>query len=135
MLALPPLPERDVLLLTPSFHVSTGQAYSWLDATSSGQLPSPVAIPLAALSDWNALAACAENDFEVPVTSRHPEIAEMLAALSRAGALVARMSGSGSTVFGVFSDAALLRDFAGDERWEVRRTRSLGHVVPAEVTE
>jgi 4-diphosphocytidyl-2C-methyl-D-erythritol kinase len=55
--------------------------------------------------DWPALAAHARNDFEPVVGARHPEIALHVAALQRAGAVLAMMSGSGSTVFGVF-DAA-----------------------------
>jgi 4-diphosphocytidyl-2-C-methyl-D-erythritol kinase len=42
------------------------------------------------------------NDLEAPIARHHPEIDQMKAALRRAGALAAAMSGSGSTVFGLF---------------------------------
>jgi 4-diphosphocytidyl-2-C-methyl-D-erythritol kinase len=136
MLPLPELPERTVLLLTPRFSVSTREAYSWLDATSGGEPAPPVEIESGALSDWTLLAAYAENDFEVPVISRHPEIAEMLAALSGAGAVISRMSGSGSTGFGVFAGDARGEVLpGGGERWEVRSTHTLARVVPPELTE
>ena len=42
------------------------------------------------------------NDLEAPIARHHPEIDQMKAALRRAGALAAAMSGSGSAVFGLF---------------------------------
>lgn len=129
MLLLPPFPVRDAVLLTPGFHVRTTDAYGWLDAVSVGEASSPATIPLAALSDWDAMQPWAENDFEVVVTSRHPEIAQMRASLARAGATIARMSGSGSTVFGVFADPQHAAH-AGDQPWQTRLTRTLSEVVP-----
>ena len=51
---------------------------------------------------WTTIAGFSGNDLEVPVFERHPVLAEIRDELERAGATVARMSGSGSTVFGVF---------------------------------
>jgi len=42
------------------------------------------------------------NDLETVTAAAHPVIGEMEQALAAAGALGARMSGSGPTVFGVF---------------------------------
>lgn len=134
MLLLPPLPTREAVLLTPAFSVRTSEAYGWLDATGSGGSPSPAAVPLPALSDWKRLQQWSDNDFEVVVTSRHPEIAQMRASLARAGAMVARMSGSGSTVFGIFEqrpDPA----FALGQPWEARFTKTLAEVVPPALSE
>ena len=44
----------------------------------------------------------AENDLEAEVARRHPEIATCVKRLADSGARIARMSGSGSTVFGIF---------------------------------
>jgi len=49
------------------------------------------------------------NDLEKPVADHHPEITKIIDQLRRSGASYAAMSGSGSTVFGLFdrrSDAA-----------------------------
>ena len=46
------------------------------------------------------------NDLEPLVTRRHPEIARLSAGFRRHGALYAAMSGSGSTVFGLFLSRA-----------------------------
>ena len=54
------------------------------------------------------------NDLEAPVIERHPVIGELKQRLAERGALMAAMSGSGSTVFGVFASArAAARSSAG----------------------
>jgi 4-diphosphocytidyl-2C-methyl-D-erythritol kinase len=57
---------------------------------------------LAELSSWEHLEAVAVNDLEPVVSARHPEIASCVVALRTRGARIAMMSGSGSTVFGIF---------------------------------
>ena len=47
-----------------------------------------------------------ENDFEDVVIPAHPEISDIKAGLTSSGAMFASLSGSGSTVFGIFSDEA-----------------------------
>jgi 4-diphosphocytidyl-2-C-methyl-D-erythritol kinase len=42
------------------------------------------------------------NDFEAPVMASYPEIAQIKKAVYQAGALYASMSGSGSTLYGIF---------------------------------
>lgn len=45
-----------------------------------------------------------ENDFEDVVIPAHPEISDIKARLKKSGAMFAGLSGSGSTVFGIFCD-------------------------------
>jgi 4-diphosphocytidyl-2-C-methyl-D-erythritol kinase len=71
-----------VVLVIPSFGVSTKNAFAWWDARRARH-------PL--------------NDLQPVVARRHPEIARLVTALRRAGAAEAAMSGSGSAVFGLFS--------------------------------
>jgi 4-diphosphocytidyl-2-C-methyl-D-erythritol kinase len=47
----------------------------------------------------------AVNDLEAPVAERHPEIGQLKQRFTSLGALMAGMSGSGSSVFGVFTSA------------------------------
>ncbi|HET7623603.1 MAG TPA: 4-(cytidine 5'-diphospho)-2-C-methyl-D-erythritol kinase [Gemmatimonadaceae bacterium] len=111
MLALPPLPVRDVALVLPDFSVSTAAAYSWLAAARERARPttsptSPQLLSLADLATWRSVATLATNDFEPVVSSRHPQIAAIVSSLRAAGAAIALMSGSGSTVFGIFDSTA-----------------------------
>ena len=46
-----------------------------------------------------------KNDFEQSVFAQHPVLADIKNAIYQAGALYASMSGSGSSLFGIFSDA------------------------------
>ena len=69
------------------------------------------------------------NDLEAPIARHHPEIDQMKAALKRAGALAASMSGSGSTVFGLFQkrrDAVQAVDRLKGSGWRIVLTESLG---------
>jgi 4-diphosphocytidyl-2-C-methyl-D-erythritol kinase len=60
------------------------------------------------------------NDLEAPAAALCPPVADALAALrSLPGCLLARMSGSGATCFGLFADEAAARGAAAllPERW------------------
>lgn len=107
---LPPLPPQAVLIVRPAFGVRTAEAYAWYDqsrAPASGRARWP-----GRREEWAlALGAC-RNDLEPAVEARHPEIAALRSALARAGAGLARMSGSGSTVFGLFPSPDAAREAA-----------------------
>ena len=71
------------------------------------------------------------NELEGPIARRHPEIEHMKSALRRVGALAAAMSGSGSTVFGLFqrkTDALAAVTGLQGAGWHVVLTESLGRV-------
>lgn len=109
MLGLVPLPQRGVLLVTPDFQVSTADAYSWLDAgrPSEGDKTEHNASDLLLISDemlasWKSVAKLNRNDFIAPVGERHPEILTYLDDLKGTGSFLCSMTGSGSTVFGVY---------------------------------
>lgn len=103
----PALPALDVALVFPPFGVPTKDAYSWLAASRGAYEPLAPTLDADRLRRWDSVAAHATNDFEPVVIPRHPEIGSILDALRAAGAMLALMSGSGSTVFGIFApDAA-----------------------------
>jgi 4-diphosphocytidyl-2-C-methyl-D-erythritol kinase len=104
MLAVSPLPSRPVVLLSPGFSVGTAEAYGWVADARGPYAPEPALLDSSALSDWDRVAAVATNDFERVVARRHPRIAELVDELASLGAAPSMMSGSGSTVFGVFAD-------------------------------
>ena len=91
-----------LVLVNPGIHVSTREAFGSIT-------PQPPSFPIetfAALpvEDWkNKLS----NDFEPGVFKKHPSVAQIKSVLLEAGASYASMSGSGSTVFGLFSKPPL----------------------------
>jgi 4-diphosphocytidyl-2-C-methyl-D-erythritol kinase len=98
-----PLQDLDrswVVLAQPPFGVSTAQAYEWYDEDRRGAdapVPGePQPVP------WSVRVMQPNNDLEAPVVRRHPELAAIKAALETGGALATAMSGSGSTMFGLF---------------------------------
>jgi 4-diphosphocytidyl-2C-methyl-D-erythritol kinase len=83
--------------------VRTADAYAWLAAERGEGYGSRARVLEARLLAWDGLASEAGNDFEPVVARRHPQVAALLDALTRHGARPARMSGSGSAVFGVMT--------------------------------
>ena len=86
------------LLIIPSIYVSTKEAYSYLNKPLSPiqnySKFSPVSKPV----NWQLF----DNDFEYVIGKTYPEIHEIKVALKKGGALFSGLSGSGSTVFGIF---------------------------------
>ena len=126
---LPGLPVRHIALGVFSFGVSTRDAYGWLAASRTGDLPIESTIPADMLSTWERAAAIASNDFEPIVAREHPSIARALEALRKAGSPLAMLCGSGATVFGVF-DAPIPLKLGKDV--SVLWTRSADSVVAVE---
>ncbi len=86
-----------ILIVNPGIHVNTGWAFRELSKDRSPHsLENLSEIPL---KDWNKWV---KNDFETPVFHHYPEIASIKESLYESGAVYASMSGSGSTVFGIF---------------------------------
>ena len=130
------LPRHWVVLAIPPFGVATQDAYRWFDEAgkkvregspeSGPEKPSLPLFPNVRLT----------NDLEAPVIERHPAIGQLKQRLTERGALMAAMSGSGSTVFGVFASAraatAAARALKGDNaqvltaRFAGRLTRRSG---------
>jgi 4-diphosphocytidyl-2-C-methyl-D-erythritol kinase len=121
------LPRHWIVLLVPGFGVSTPDAYGWYDAERSQArgLREAQHVP----GPWPSRAAQMINDLEAPIARHHPEIDHMKTALRRAGALAAAMSGSGSTVFGLFQQRAEAKAAVAKlsgSGWRVLMTESLG---------
>lgn len=113
------LPPMTLLLVPDDDGLSTAEVYRRADALGTireeldpGRLRELAARPL------YELAAVLENDLEGAALSLRPELAERMDALREAGALTARVTGSGPTVFGVFH-AGEAPDVPGAIRAEV----------------
>lgn len=133
LLALPPLPAREILLALPPFGVETKAAFQWYAEATAGQpLRAPMPMTLDDLDRWERLAVLAVNDLEDVVVARHAAIGECVAAFQAAGAKIARMSGSGSTAFGVF-DRRLAQEPVLPAGTRLVHTRSVTSVAPVKL--
>lgn len=106
---LTPPPAKPVLLVVPPQQVSTAAAYAAFADARTELLPAAPRLVDTAPS-WSTLAAESLNDFEPVIFAWMPELARVRAALLEAGALLARMTGSGSVIFGVFEDERAASD-------------------------
>jgi 4-diphosphocytidyl-2-C-methyl-D-erythritol kinase len=103
-LGLPPLP---VVLVPAAEGLSTAAVYAEADRIASARAElDPAAVRSAAALPPRELAARLENDLEPAALSLRPDLEETLAAVRDSGALAARVTGSGPTVFGLYADAA-----------------------------
>lgn len=85
------------VLVNPGIHVSTGWAFA--NITPQQPAVSIKDIIQQPVATWkNRLI----NDFEAPVMQQYPTIQQVREQLYDAGAIYASMTGSGSTVFGIF---------------------------------
>jgi len=108
---LPDHPPRPALIVCPEIHSSTAEAYAALGRKKSHTPASEILNNFQELV-WTGSRAL-ENDFEPVVFRLHPQLKSIQRKLLQSGAAEARMSGSGSSIFGIFEDRAL-RDRAAE---------------------
>ena len=93
------LKYKQMVLVKPDIFVSTKDAYAKVKVQHpEKQLPELLSQPI---ETWKDTVV---NDFEMSVFSKYPEIAAIQDKMYDLGALYASMSGSGSSVFGIFDD-------------------------------
>jgi len=130
-----PLEPRPVVLLKPPFSVATADAYGWLAEHRGPYHPLGMSIAPEDLATWEAVSAIATNDFQPVVGGRHPAVLEMADDLASRGAFFSLLAGSGSAVFGVFSDPPDAAAIARDNGCDVLVTRTSDRVVQVETAE
>jgi 4-diphosphocytidyl-2-C-methyl-D-erythritol kinase len=86
------------LLIYPGLHIETAEAYAGVvpneNILSTGKIVSEFPV-----SDWKDQL---KNDFELPAFAKYPELKEVKDLLYSQGAVYASMTGSGSTIYGMF---------------------------------
>lgn len=91
------LSVKSILIISPGIHISTAEAFSNIPiserATTCEEI---VQLPIAG---WKSLLV---NDFEKTVFPTHPELSKIKDQLYQIGAAYASMTGTGSTLFGIF---------------------------------
>tara|TARA_X000001036_G_C20539666_1_gene749719 strand:+ start:225 stop:1055 length:831 start_codon:yes stop_codon:yes gene_type:complete len=88
------------LLIFPKFSISTKWAYKNIKNNLHNHLDSYKFPALDEYVDWKLF----DNDFEKVVGSAYPEIFEIKEVLLNNGALYSGLSGSGSTMFGIYNN-------------------------------
>ena len=86
-----------IVLIKPNVYVSTSNAYSGVKVQKSAF--SLLNLSEKSISEWKDIVV---NDFEKSVFLKFPAIAAIKETLYQQGALYASMSGSGSSVYGIF---------------------------------
>lgn len=93
------LKNHYLVVVTPPIHVRTAQAFAGvLPQTPERDVRSVLNEPI---TRWKELL---RNDFEISVFRSHPEIEQIKHTMYGIGAIYASMSGSGSSVFGLFNN-------------------------------
>lgn len=93
-----------IALVKPPIHVSTPLAYAGINATpATRSLKEDIQLPI---EQWRDVI---KNDFELSVFKKFPEIKNIKEDLYDLGAIYAAMSGSGSSVFGIFKEKPILQ--------------------------
>ena len=97
------LQDYYIVLIMPPIHVSTAEAYkNVIPSTIDQSLEEAISLPIEAWKDH------IDNSFEASIFKNHPTIGHIKSSLYEVGALYASMSGSGSSVYGIFKDETQL---------------------------
>ncbi|MBV9266841.1 MAG: 4-(cytidine 5'-diphospho)-2-C-methyl-D-erythritol kinase [Acidobacteriaceae bacterium] len=104
---LPDQPARPAVIVSSGIHVSTAEAYRALNRGLTSTENSPILSEFQTIA-WDLSGADLgqlplKNDFENAVFDDHPQLGGFVRKLRRLGARPARMTGSGSAVFGIFA--------------------------------
>ena len=96
-----------IAIIKPSFNISTKEAYSGIRLLSDDtDIKQTMRQPLSA---WKTDL---QNDFELSVFEKYPEIVIIKDKLYDHGAVYASMSGSGSAVFGIFRNKPVFENLS-----------------------
>jgi 4-diphosphocytidyl-2-C-methyl-D-erythritol kinase len=101
-----------VLLVNPGIHVATPAAFAAVGRTGERAATDIAGALAGAVGDPATMRARIVNDFEEAIVAAHPIIGAIKSELYAAGAVFALMSGSGSTVYGLFADRSAAEDAA-----------------------
>lgn len=122
---LPPLPDMEIVLVNPDVAVPTGPVFKGLVSKQNAPMPDKIPAFADAPEFCNWLAT-QRNDLQAPARAIAPQIDAALDALD--GAMIARMSGSGATCFGLYAEGAeqaAERIAQANPHWWVRAGRVL----------
>jgi 4-diphosphocytidyl-2-C-methyl-D-erythritol kinase len=110
---LAPFRDQIVLLIKPSFGVSTKDAYGAFELDKINRhVDTPTLIEAMGQGDLKRMNYYARNLLENVVIKRYPVIKSIKQSLTRSGSVITLMSGSGPTVYGIFDDYTVAENAA-----------------------
>jgi 4-diphosphocytidyl-2-C-methyl-D-erythritol kinase len=113
---LPAFPVCHLVLVNPLVAVVTADVFRRLENRTNPPLP-PLPAPLTRPAQLGLWLGETRNDLEPAAIALVPAIGELIAAMAAIdGCMLARMTGSGGTVFGLFGSAARAHQAAHDLR-------------------
>lgn len=104
--------DRWIVLINPGFPIHTKLAYQRLDDERGDEVQEdPCCDELRGTNflSWDEMIPFIRNDFEDVLLKDYPELARLKSVLLQVGAEAALVSGSGATVFGIFSNESTAR--------------------------
>ena len=102
-----------ILIVKPDVYVSTADAFAGI--TPKKPEFDLRFLPYLPIEEWKDKVV---NDFEATVFAKHPELGELKQKLYESGAAYASMSGSGSSIYAIYSDSVI----ANEERDRLKST-------------
>ena len=113
---LPAFPACHVVLVNPLVPILTADVFRRLEDHCNPVLPPPPE-PMTRPTQLGLFLQGTRNDLEPPAIALLPAVGELIARMAQCnGCMLARMSGSGATVFGLFGSGALAHQAAHDLR-------------------
>ena len=92
---------KPILIINPNIHVSTKEAFSGIIPSQPNYNYDMIVV---SINDLNFLKNNVKNDFEQNIFTMHPDIKSIKDSLYANRAEFALMTGTGSTVFGIFEN-------------------------------
>jgi len=97
------LSSYKIMIVNPGIQINTAWAFSKIKpAMPPTSIREIITQPV---ETWESNLV---NDFEIPIFENYPEIKKIKSTLYKAGAVYASLSGSGSTMFGIFNKTSSL---------------------------
>ena len=103
------LSGKFIVLVNPNIHISTAEAYSGVKPQRAN-----VDLKITLQTPVNQWVNVIKNDFETHLLPKYPAIENIKKSLYTHGAEYASMTGSGSTVFGIFNQEIDLQEIFAD---------------------
>ena len=91
-----------ILLVNPGIHINTGEAFKQIKPAVRKKIKEIIQQPIESWKDELV------NDFEKIIFKIHPSLKEIKESLYESGAIYAAMSGSGSTLYGIFKKDSII---------------------------